>query len=538
MYGGYRVYSTLTTPPAVTRYVTTSVATGTVVASVSETGQVSASSNIDVPSQSSGEVLSIAVTAGQHVTAGTALAYLDPTTAEQNVTSAKQALQSAQISLATTQDTLTQTRTSGYSDVSNAFLNLPTVMNGLDTVLHGSTVPGHLAQVNEDSYADMTQSLDLSIPQLRDLAESEYQKAAASYAHALADFKATPRTSDPATINALISESDAAVADLSDALRASTNFLSTVNAAYLTHPAVSAPSTLASHMNILAGYTTTTNGYLASLNSDVTSLASGSSALGADPLAVQSSNLNVQMKQDALAQAQLALAETVVRAPFGGVVGKINVQRYQTIGTGTSIATLVSDNQSVAITVNEVDAAKLKVGQKATITFDALPAVSIAGTVSSVNAVGTVSSGVVSYAATVNFDTPNTSVKPGMSATTNIISGTETGLVVPQSAVKASSGQSYVMVFTPPLAGSNTTSGAISAVAPARVTVTTGLSDTSNVVIEKGLAAGAQVVTQTIAATTATAASSAAQSTSVFNSTRTGGGSGLGGGALRGLTTP
>ncbi|MFM2331144.1 MAG: Biotin-lipoyl like, partial [Candidatus Parcubacteria bacterium] len=81
IYGGYRVYSTLTTPPAVTRYVTTSVATGTVVASVSETGQVSASSNIDVPSQSSGEVLSIAVTAGQHVTAGTALAYLDPTTA-------------------------------------------------------------------------------------------------------------------------------------------------------------------------------------------------------------------------------------------------------------------------------------------------------------------------------------------------------------------------------------------------------------------------------------------------------------------------
>jgi RND family efflux transporter MFP subunit len=245
------------------------------------------------------------------------------------------------------------------------------------------------------------------------------------------------------------------------------------------------------------------------------------------------------MKQDALAQAELALAETVVRAPFSGVVGKINVQRYQTIGTGTSIATLVSDNQSVAITVNEVDAAKLKVGQKATITFDALPAVSIAGTVSSVNAVGTVSSGVVSYAATVNFDTPNTEVKPGMSATTNIISGTETGLVVPQSAVKASSGQSYVMVFSPPLAGSNTSSGAISAVAPARVTVTTGLSDTSNVVIEKGLPAGAQVVTQTIAATTATAASSAAQSTSVFSATRTGGsGSGLGGGALRGLTTP
>ena len=34
---------------------------------------------------------------------------------------------------------------------------------------------------------------------------------------------------------------------------------------------------------------------------------------------------------------------------------------------------MVSDNQSVALSVNEVDAAKLKVGQKATLTFDALP---------------------------------------------------------------------------------------------------------------------------------------------------------------------
>ena len=74
LYGGYVLYGMVTTPSTATRYVTTNVATGTVVASVSETGQVSASSNISILSKSSGEVLSLRVTAGQHVEAGTALA--------------------------------------------------------------------------------------------------------------------------------------------------------------------------------------------------------------------------------------------------------------------------------------------------------------------------------------------------------------------------------------------------------------------------------------------------------------------------------
>jgi RND family efflux transporter MFP subunit len=531
VYGGYRGYVTLTAPSTATRYVTTTVSTGTVVASVSETGQVSASSNIDIPSKSSGEVLSLPVSAGQHVTAGTPLAYLDSTTAEQNVTSATQALRSAQIALATAEGDLAQTRASGYKDVANAFLNLPSVVSGLDTVLHSSNVTGHTTESNENAYANMTQSLDSSIPQLSSLAESMYQKAATSYAKASADFKATPRTASSATIDALITETAQAVADISDALRASTNFLDSVSTAFSSHT-LTAPSTLTGNINSLTTYTTATNNYLTALASDVTNLASDSS-LGTDPLVIQTSKLSVQMKQDALAQAEQALADTVVRAPFSGVVGKLGVQQYQTISTGASVATLVSDNQSVAISVNEVDAAKIKVGQKATITFDALPDVSIAGTVSSLNAVGTITSGVVSYAAAVTFDTPNASVKPGMSASTDIVTGVETGLVVPHSALKTANGQSYVQVFDPPLAGSASSTGATSSTLPTRVSVVTSLSDSTNTIIKKGLAEGDQIVIQTITGASATV-SSAAQSTSVFGGARTGGNAGFG--ATRALT--
>jgi hypothetical protein len=193
---------------------------------------------------------------------------------------------------------------------------------------------------------------------------------------------------------------------------------------------------------------------------------------------------------------------------------------------------MVSDNQSVNISVNEVDAAKLKVGQKATITFDALPSISIAGTLSSVNTIGTVTSGVVSYAAVVTFDTSNTSVKTGMSATASVVTGTETGLVAPSSAVKTSNGQSYVQVFDPPLAGSSGSTGVASLTPPTRMSVTIGLTDASNVIIKSGLPAGTEVVTQTIAGTAAVKTSASA-STSIFGGA--GGGTRSSGGAARAL---
>ncbi|MBU6214536.1 efflux RND transporter periplasmic adaptor subunit [Patescibacteria group bacterium] len=546
LYALYFLYGVMTAPSTAIRYVTATVATGTVVATISETGQVSASSNVSIQSQSSGEVLSIPVSAGQHVVAGAALASIDPTSARQNVTSAQQALQSARLSLAKLQEpatavsltsaqnavasaqaNLVQIHQAGYNDVSTAFLALPGVITNLDAILHGFVVPGRTSEQNEYAYNDMVIPYDSSVIQYQQTAENAYQTAYSAYAQTLADFKSTPRTASDSTIEALIAESYKTAASISDALKAASNFLNFVNST-LTNRNLSVPTILTTHLSTLTAYTTSTNASVAALSADTANVTSNERALaaaqaaltqveaGADPLDIQASQLSIQMKQDALIQAEQALANTVVRAPFSGTLAKLAVQQYQTISNGTAVATMVSDNQSVALSVNEVDAAKLAVGQKATLTFDALPNISIAGTVSSVDTIGTVSSGVVSYNAVVTFDTPNQAVKPGMSAAASIITGTETGLLVPQSAVKTSNGQSYVQIFSPPLANSSGTTGATSSTAPIRAFVTTGLSDNTNIIVESGLLDGAQVVIKTIAGSSATAMSSAAQSTSIF----------------------
>ncbi len=552
LFGLYHFYAVFTAPSAATRYITTTVATGTVVAAMAETGQVSASTNVNVQSQSSGEVLSVPVTAGQHVVAGTALAYIDPVTAQENVTSAEQALQgarialaqltepvatstltSAQNSVANTQANLTAARTAGYNDVSSAFLDLPGVLNGLDTILHGYLVPGRTSQQNENAYNDIVQPYDATVVQYSTAAESSFITAQNSYTAALAAFEATPRSASAVQIASLVQQTYQAAADLSDALKASTNFLNFVDTT-LTDHAFSIPPILTNQIASLTAYTNTTNANVAALSADTTNVTSDGLALtsaqaslaqlqaGANPLDIQADQLAIQEKQDALAQAELALANTVVRAPFAGTVAALTIQQYQNITNNETVATMVSDNQNVIISVNEVDAAKLKVGQKATITFDALPNVSIGGTVSSLNTIGTVSQGVVSYNATVTFDTPNPRVLPGMSATVNIVTDVTTGLVVPVAAVQSTGGTSYVEVFNPPLPGSENAAGAPSPVAPTDVPVTVGLSDTAHSIIQKGLAVGTQVVVETLAGTGAVAPTGAAQSTSFFGAGRPG----------------
>ena len=77
--GGYYWYSSANVAPSVTKYVVQDAATGTIVSSVSGTGQVQAGTTINVTPKVSETVTSIRVTVGQHVSAGQTLIQLDPT---------------------------------------------------------------------------------------------------------------------------------------------------------------------------------------------------------------------------------------------------------------------------------------------------------------------------------------------------------------------------------------------------------------------------------------------------------------------------
>ncbi len=223
-----------------------------------------------------------------------------------------------------------------------------------------------------------------------------------------------------------------------------------------------------------------------------------------DELTLKSKQLGVRKAEDALANAKADLSDYYVSAPFDGVIASMDAK----VGDSASgvLGTIVTNQKVATLSMNEVDVSKINLGQKATVTFDAIEDLSVTGTVAQIDTVGTVNQGVVSYNVKVAFDTDDERIKPGMSVTASIIIESKVDvLMVPTSSVKSQNGVSYVQMFEtplpPPLAGEV---GTISNTPPKQVPVEIGITDDLNTEIISGLKSGDQVVSKVITASTTT----------------------------------
>ena len=90
---------------------------------------------------------------------------------------------------------------------------------------------------------------------------------------------------------------------------------------------------------------------------------------------------------------------------------------------------------TMTVAFSESDICKIKVGQTANVSLDALTGVELAAHVSSISILGTTSSSVVSYDATLTLDQSDSRVKPGMSASAAVITRQASGVTLPNSAV-------------------------------------------------------------------------------------------------------
>lgn len=532
---GYWSYKKLTNASSETRYVTASVERGTIISSISGTGQVSASNQIDIKSKAGGDVVYVGVTNGQSVSAGTLVAQLDTRDAQKAVRDATVNLESAQIALQKlqapadtlstlqTENALAQAKTDlqksyddGFNTVSNAFLDLPSVMTGMQDVMYGTELT-HGNQDNVSAYNDLVKNNFEQVSVFRDDAVTKYNRARTAYDKAIIDYKNASRQDDPAKIVALIEETYTTTKIIADSIKSTNDLLNYVKDR-LTEKNQNIPSLLSTHQTQLNTYTNETNSHLLNLLNIKNSITSGTFAInekteslaklkrGADPLDITSQNLSITQRENALIDAKANLQDYYIRVPFDGVLAKVSVKKLDTIGSGTSVATLITTQKVAEISLNEVDVSKVKVGQKATLTFDAIPDLTITGLVAEIDSIGTVSQGVVTYNVKITFDTQDDRIKPGMSISSSIITDVRQDvLVVANSAIKLQNNTSYVEIFDPALVGSDSSQGVVSPIAPIKQTVETGLSNDTETEIVSGLKEKDQVVIKTINPTTATA---------------------------------
>ncbi len=114
---------------------------------------------------------------------------------------------------------------------------------------------------------------------------------------------------------------------------------------------------------------------------------------------------DIVQAQSSVAQAQAQVSSTQkqidgskIIAPFDGVVTAVNIQQGMGVSASAVVIQMseVSKLQVVA-TVDEVDVAKVRTGQLANLTMDALPGIPVPARVGLISYLGTSTSGVVSY---------------------------------------------------------------------------------------------------------------------------------------------
>ena len=152
-----------------------------------------------------------------------------------------------------------------------------------------------------------------------------------------------------------------------------------------------------------------------------------------------------------LQQSQLSynLVSPIITSPSTGVINNLNIVEGVNISSEKRVATVSTNgNPVVELSLSEVDINKVKVGQKATITFDSLPNKTFTGVLATVDRLGTTNSSVTTYNAYLKLDNKSDDLLPNMSGTANIILESLTDVViVPNAAVEIKNNTSYAKVL-------------------------------------------------------------------------------------------
>jgi len=107
----------------------------------------------------------------------------------------------------------------------------------------------------------------------------------------------------------------------------------------------------------------------------------------------------VTQAQVAVEAARVALARTVVVAPFGAAVTRVDVRRGEFVAPGQPLITLGNlETLRIQTTdLDEIDVAQIAVGQAATLTFDALPDLTLIGRITRIAPMAEPGAGGVNY---------------------------------------------------------------------------------------------------------------------------------------------
>jgi multidrug efflux pump subunit AcrA (membrane-fusion protein) len=474
---------------------------GVVQSTVSGTGNIAAGVDDTVNFNTSGTLQDVYVHVGQHVNAGQLLADLDPTSAQLSLDQANESLTAAEDNLSCLQGVTSDCGSGGSSSTGSASSGSsgsgtssttsysPSTEGAIEYASFtppagkgkgkgkGKTGSGTVVATKTTPSVTVTVVVPSTTPSKTGSSSGGSGAGGSSATHS-SSTPATTTTSTPspgsiASAQASVYSAQAAVHNAETAL----------NATKLYAPV---SGTIASLSSLSPGDSVSAGSGGSSSSGSSSSSSSGSASSG-----------------------------STTAGSLGG--GSSSSSSSSSSGSSSGFAEIVNtDSLTMTVAFSESDISKVAVGQPATVSLDALSGVQLAAHVSAISLVGTTSSSVVSYDATLTLNQNDSRVKPGMSASASVITGQASGVTLPNAAVTGTGSLATVNV----LKNGKTV--------PQQVVV--GLRGDTRTQIISGLNPGQQVVI-TIALPSLSSTSTTGSGTGALGSRGLGG---LGGGALGG----
>jgi HlyD family secretion protein len=172
---------------------------------------------------------------------------------------------------------------------------------------------------------------------------------------------------------------------------------------------------------------------------------------------LKAAQANVAAQQAQLGQSQTQRARAIIRSPVSGVVLARQVDPGQTVAASFNTPTLfvIAEDLSkmkLEVAIDEADVGQVKLGQKARFTVDAFPGktfpaaitrvdlgsnLTVSAATASTTSTSSTTAQVVSYAADLSVENPTLELRPGMTATADIVTTERNNvLLVPNAALR------------------------------------------------------------------------------------------------------
>jgi HlyD family secretion protein len=453
---------------------------GVVQSTVSGSGNLQPASQLNLGFKTTGTVTDIYVKQGQYVTEGKLLATLDPQSAEVTLEQAKAALQSAEASLAREEETNGEGSNGSATAPSNATAAATSAREASHVSVETPATPAS-SPSRESSTATSTTPSSATPGSSTTPATSSPRRSASSNRTAPAN------SSTKTSPNTQTSPSSSTSSTLSQATR-DANIASARAAVKSDELTVRSDEQAVADTNLYAPQ----DGTIVSLSGQVGEVVSASGTTRASSAASSSSSTTGSSGSGSSGLGRTAAA---------------SASSSSNASSSSSAFAVLSDLSSMQLVValSESEIGQVHDGQIATVTVEALEGKKLAAHVSEVATLSTSTSGVVSYDVTFTLDQMEAGLKPGMSATAEVVVKQAEGVSVPSSAI---SGGSVTVVR----GGKQV-----------RQRVIAGLAGNTSTIILSGLQAS-----ETVVLPAAMSTSSATSLTSRLS--RLAGGGGLGGG--------